>query len=77
MVVWLIQLFNLVIVACSSFENLDVEPNCLQDLVEDTLPEEAVYQLFSGLHKIVKATLRQPLTSIKQEAFKAELLSYK
>lgn len=45
--------------------------------MEDTLAEETINQLFSGLYTIIKATLRQPLTSIKQETFKAELLSYK
>ncbi|XP_028418438.1 COMM domain-containing protein 5-like [Dendronephthya gigantea] len=60
-----------------SLENYEVDQDILCSLRDKNISEESVLQIFSGLHKIMKATLRQTLTSIKQENYKAELLSYK
>ncbi|XP_028416533.1 COMM domain-containing protein 5-like [Dendronephthya gigantea] len=60
-----------------SLENYEVDQDILCSLRDKNISEESVLQIFSGLHKIMKATLRQTLTSIKQETYKAELLSYK
>ncbi|XP_028397701.1 COMM domain-containing protein 5-like [Dendronephthya gigantea] len=60
-----------------SLENYEVDQDILCSLRDKNISEGSVLQIFSGLHKIMKATLRLTLTSIKQETYKAELLSYK
>lgn len=67
----------LCLVVQHSLENYEVDQDMLCSLKDKNISEESVLQVFSGLHKIMKATLRQTLTSIKQETYKAELLSYK
>ncbi|CAB3989114.1 Hypothetical predicted protein [Paramuricea clavata] len=60
-----------------SLENYDVDPDSLRSLKDKNLSEELIVQIFSGLYTIMKATMRHTLTSLKQESYKAELLSYK
>ena len=60
-----------------SLESYDVDHGSLCSLKDKNLPEESILLMFSGLYTIMKATLRHTSTSIKQESYKAELLSYK
>ena len=61
----------------NSLENYDIDQDLLRSLKDKNLSEDSILQLLSGLYTIMKATLRHTLTSIKQELYKAELLSYK
>lgn len=59
-------------------DSLDnVNSNFLDDMKETELSDESIFEVFSGIYTILKATKRQSLTSVKLDLLKGELLSYK
>lgn len=75
----LIQLlsFTLVLVIVSVFEGKLPDEGWLQKIQSDAVTEEVLSCLYSGLYSLLRSALRLPLTSLKPERFKADLVLLK
>lgn len=61
----------------SVFEGKLPDEGWLQKLQSDAVTEETLSCLYSGLYSLLRSALRLPLTSLKPERFKADLLVLK
>ena len=48
-------------------EGKEIEESVLEKLKSEKLTEETVTIIYAGLHKLLKAAIRIPKTSLKQE----------
>lgn len=69
--------FNLFLVIVSVFEGKLPDEGWLQKIQSDAVTEEILSCLYSGLYSLLRSALRMPLTSLKPERFKADLVLLK
>ena len=65
-------------VAVNDFEGLDITPSIFQDLCKETeIDEEQIFTIYAGLHELLQCALKLPVTKLKPEVFKEDLMDLK
>ncbi|KAK2176733.1 hypothetical protein NP493_643g01023 [Ridgeia piscesae] len=60
-------------VIVAAFEGREIEPTVYRKLLTDSLDEETLAVIYTGLFRLLQLALRLPLSSLKQESFKEDL----